>query len=378
VGAVEFGIFLQGHVPHRKLDENPDYEHVSFLNDIKLAKAADRSGFKYIWVSEHHFLEEYSHISANEVFLGYLAAVTERIHIASGIFNITPPVNHPVRNAERAAMLDHLTEGRFEMGTGRGAGSLEVTGFGIEDTSITKEMYADVIGEFVKMWTQEEYSYDGKFWSLPPRNVLPKPYAKPHPPLWMAAGNPPSFARAAQLGMGVLGFNMASIKEMAPLVQAYKEALPDAKPVGKYINDNVMVTNTAIVLEDGDKARKVAGEMGSGRHHSLVYRYHDTFPKPAYVPDWPTTLPDPGPENIPKLVERGMMLCGSPDEVIEQMEQYVEAGPDQITFGLPTDMPIEAAIETIELFGEQVIPKFDTDEVHRSTRFRDAAAEAAS
>jgi alkanesulfonate monooxygenase SsuD/methylene tetrahydromethanopterin reductase-like flavin-dependent oxidoreductase (luciferase family) len=109
-----------------------------------------------------------------------------------------------------------------------------------------------------------------------------------------------------------------------------------------------------------------------------VYRYHDTFPKPAYVPDWPTTLPDPGPENIPKLVQRGMMLCGSPDEVIEQMEQYVEAGPDQITFGLPTDMPIEAAIETIELFGEQVIPKFDTDEVHRSTRFRDAAAEAAS
>ena len=375
---MEFGIFLQGHVPHRKLAENPDYEHVSFLNDIKLAKAADRSGFKYIWVSEHHFLEEYSHISASEVFLGYLAAVTERIHIASGIFNITPPVNHPVRNAERVAMLDHLTEGRFEFGTGRGAGSLEVTGFGIEDNAITKDMYADVIGEFVKMWTQEEYSYEGKFWSLPPRNVLPKPYVKPHPPLWMAAGNPPSFARAAQLGMGVLGFNMASIKEMAPLVEAYKEALPDAQPVGAYINDNVMVTNTAIVLEDGNKARKVAGEMGSGRHHSLVYRYHDTFPKPAYVPDWPTTLPDPGPGNIQKLVERGMMLCGSPDEVIEQMEQYVEAGPDQITFGLPTDMPIEAAIETIELFGEQVIPKFDTDQVHRSTRYRDAAAEAAS
>jgi alkanesulfonate monooxygenase SsuD/methylene tetrahydromethanopterin reductase-like flavin-dependent oxidoreductase (luciferase family) len=370
---VEFGIFLQGHVPHRRLEQDPGYEHQSFLNDIALAKAADRSGFKYIWVSEHHFLEEYSHISANEVFLGYLAAVTERIHLASGIFNITPQVNHPVRVAERVAMLDHLTEGRFEFGTGRGAGSLEVTGFGISDNKITKEIYDEVIGEFAKMWTTEEYSFDGTYFSLPPRNVLPKPYSTPHPPMWMAAGNPPSFEKAALLGMGVLGFNMSSIKDMAPMVRAYKDAIGDAKPVGKFVNDNVMVTNTAIVLEDGDKARKVATEMGAGRHHSLVYRYHDTFPKPEYVPDWPETLPDPEERHIPKLVEAGMMLCGSPDEVIEQMEAYVEVGPDQVTFGLPTDMPIEAAIETVELFGEQVIPKFDTDQVHRSVRHRESA-----
>jgi alkanesulfonate monooxygenase SsuD/methylene tetrahydromethanopterin reductase-like flavin-dependent oxidoreductase (luciferase family) len=375
---VEFGIFLQGHVPHRKLETNPDYEHTSFLNDIALAKAADRSGFKYIWVSEHHFLEEYSHISANEVFLGYLAAATERIHLASGIFNITPQVNHPVRNAERAAMLDHLTEGRFEMGTGRGAGSLEVTGFGIEDNKITKEIYDEVIGEFAKMWTQDEYSFDGKYFKLPPRNVLPKPYAKPHPPLWMAAGNPPSFEKAAQLGMGVLGFNMASIDEMKPMIDAYKNAIGNAEPVGKFVNDNVMVTNTAVVLEDGQKAREVAAGMGIGRHNSLVYRYHDTFPKPPWVPQWPETLPEPSVELIDTLIEKGMMVCGTPDEVVEQMERYAAVGPDQLVFGLPNDMPIEAAIETIELFGEHVLPKFDTDSVHRSTRHREAAAAAAS
>jgi alkanesulfonate monooxygenase SsuD/methylene tetrahydromethanopterin reductase-like flavin-dependent oxidoreductase (luciferase family) len=374
---VEFGIFLQGHVPHRKVESDPGYEHQSFLNDIALAKAADRSGFKYIWVSEHHFLEEYSHISANEVFLGYLAAVTERIHLASGIFNITPPVNHPVRNAERVALLDHLTEGRFEFGTGRGAGSLEVTAFGIEDNKITKDMYADVIGEFVKMWTQDEYSYEGKYWRLPPRNVLPKPYAKPHPPIWMAAGNPPSFEAAARHGMGCLGFNMASIDDMKPMIDAYKAAIGEAQPVGAYVNDNVMVTNTAVVLEDGRRAREVAATMGIGRHNSLVYRYHDTFPKPPWVPQWPQTLPDPSVDMIDALIERGMMICGSPAEAVEQMERYAEVGPDQVVFGLPNDMPIEAAIETVELFGEQVLPKFDTDQVHRSTRFREAAAAAA-
>ena len=370
---MEFGIFLQGHVPHRKLETDPGYEHQSFLNDIALAKAADRSGFKYIWVSEHHFLEEYSHISANEVFLGYLAGVTERIHLASGIFNVTPQVNHPVRNAERVAMLDHLTEGRFEMGTGRGAGSLEVTGFGISDNKITKEIYDEVIAEFPKMWMNEEYSFEGKYFSLPPRNVLPKPYSKPHPPMWMAAGNPPSFEKAAQLGMGVLGFNMASIDDMAPMVKAYKDAIGDAQPIGAYVNDNVMVTNTAVVLEDGRKAREAAANMGIGRHNSLVYRYHDTFPKPPWVPQWPETLPDPGVDMIDTLIDRGMMVCGTPDEVVGQMERYAAAGPDQVTFGLPNDMPIEAAIETIELFGEHVIPKFDTDPVHRTTRFREAA-----
>jgi len=131
---MEFGIFVQGHVPRRKVAEDPGYEHTSFMHDVDLVKQADRHGFKYAWLSEHHFLEEYSHLSASEVFLGYLAGVTERIHLGSAIWNISPPVNHPVRVAERVAMMDHLSEGRFEFGTGRGAGALEVTGFGIEST----------------------------------------------------------------------------------------------------------------------------------------------------------------------------------------------------------------------------------------------------
>lgn len=371
---MEFGIFLQAHVPHRKLEQDPDYEHVAIMNDIELAKAADRSGFKYVWVSEHHFLEEYSHISANEVFLAYLTAITERVHLASGIFNITPQVNHPVRVAERVAMLDHLSDGRFEFGTGRGAGSLEVTGFGIEDNKVTKEIWDEVIREFLKMWTTEEYSFDGRWFQLPPRNVLPKPWRKPHPPMWVAAGNPPTFEKAARHGLGVCGFNMSPIKDMEPMVKAYKDAIGEAQPVGAYVNDNVMITNTAVVLEDGKEARELATNMGSGRHHSLVYRYHDTFPKPEGVPDWPTTLPDPSLDGVQSLINHGYMLCGSPDEVTEQMEQYVEVGPDQLVFGLPIDMPIEAAIETVELFGEQVLPKFDTDPVHRTDRFREGAA----
>ena len=373
---MEFGIFLQGHVPRRRLEQDPDYEHTSLIDDVRLAEEADRAGFKYVWVSEHHFLHEYSHISASEVFLGYLAAATERIHLGSAIFNITPPVNQPVRVAERAALLDHLSKGRFEFGVGRGAGSLEVTGFGIEHTDDTKAMFEEVLKEFPKMWRETEYSFEGEYFSVPPRNVLPKPWKKPHPPIWQAAGNPPTYEKAARNGLGVLGFNFSSYKEMEPMVTAYKNAIGEAEPLGEFVNDNVMITNSVLCLSDGERARKVATDMGSGLLQSLVFRYHDTFPAPPGVPKWPALLPDADLEQVEWRINEGFLLCGDPDEVLEQVKKYESIGADQIVFGLPVDMNHEDAIETIQLFGKHVIPKLDPDPVHRTTKFRDAAAVA--
>ena len=173
---MEFGVFIQGYNPaFRRGDDPVAAEHKVFMEEIEATRAADAAGFKYVWLTEHHFLDEYSHLSANDVFAGYLAAVTNRIHIGSGIFNPLPQVNHPAKVAEKVAMLDHLSEGRFEFGTGRGAGSHEILGFlpGIEDLSATKAIWEDVIAEFPKMWLQDQYEgYQGKFWSLPPRKVL--------------------------------------------------------------------------------------------------------------------------------------------------------------------------------------------------------------
>src|SRR5579875_3655944 len=212
------------------------------MDEVAFVQAADRAGFKYTWVTEHHFLTEYSHLSANESFMAYVAAKTERIHVGSGIINITPPVNHPARVAERVAMMDHLSGGRFEFGTGRGSSTTEQKGFGIEDQELTKEMVAETYPEIVKMWRDEEYSYDGKFFSMPRRNVLPKPYTKPHPPLWIAAGSPSSFELAAKMGIGVLCFAFGNPDQFAPLIEKYKTMIEDAEPIGEYVNNNVMIT----------------------------------------------------------------------------------------------------------------------------------------
>ncbi len=98
----------------------PSAEHDRIMDELAYIRAADGPGFKYSWSSEHHFLTDYSHLSANESFMAFAAAQTKNIHLGSGIFNLTPPANHPARVAERVAMLDHLSEGRFEFGTGRG------------------------------------------------------------------------------------------------------------------------------------------------------------------------------------------------------------------------------------------------------------------
>ena len=278
---MEFGLFIQGYNPAFRREGDPDAEHKAFMDELAAVVAADKAGFKYVWVTEHHFLDEYSHLSANDVMLGWLAHATERIHLGSGIFNPLPQVNHPAKVAERAAMLDHLSDGRFEFGTGRGAGSHEILGFlpDMEDLTGTREIWEDVIGEFPKMWMQDTYEgYDGKFWSLPPRKILPKPYKKPHPPMWYAAGNTSSYEMAARKGLGVLGFSVGDLEGAEKAVRSYKSAITEAEPIGAFVNDNLMCTIAAYVGEDGQEVRRKAVESRPN------YLREQRVPLPRHVP----------------------------------------------------------------------------------------------
>ncbi len=272
-------------------------------------------------------------------------------------------------------MLDHLSGGRFEFGTGRGAGSLEILGFlpGMKDLSGTREIWEDVIGEFSKMWLQDEYQgYDGKFWSLPPRKVLPKPYGKLHPAMWYAAGNTSSYEMAARRGLGVLGFSVGSFDELGPVLKAYKDTIGSADPVGAFVNDNVMVTTAAFLAEDQETATASLLRANVTYLQSNVFRYHDTFPHPESVPMWPELIPEVTPEAVPFLQESGTIV-GDPDHALEQCKRWESAGADQLVFGIGTASKADS-LEMVRLMGEHVIPKIDTDPVHRTTRMREAAA----
>jgi len=373
---MEFGLFIGGWVPDYLDGRNDAYEHERLMNEVRIAEAGDRSNWKYVWVTEHHFLTEYSHISASEIVMPHILARTDRIRVASGIINVTPPVNHPARIAERVAMLDHLSGGRFDFGTGRGSSTTEQAGFGITDPDLTKEMFDEVMPEFRKMWSQDSYSFDGRFFSMPERNVLPKPYVKPHPPMWVAAGNPDTFEKAARLGLGVICFTGGNPEKMKPLVELYKETIKDADPVGDFVNDNVAIATSFMCLEDGDAARDWMTRSRNGRQQSLVFKYLDTFPKPPGIPEWPTEIPDPTLEQLAIGREKGASIVGTPDECAEVLQKWEAIGVDQLIMG-PTGSawPYELVEESVELLGNKVIPQFDKDPEARAARFRREAGE---
>jgi len=373
---MEFALFLQGYNPGYRREGNPDAEHQVFMDELRAAKAADEAGFKYVWLTEHHFLDEYSHLSANDAFAGYLASSTERIHIGSGIYNPLPQVNHPAKVAERVAMLDHLSNGRFEFGTGRGAGSHEILGFlpGMTDLTGTREIWEDVIGEFPKMWMQDTYEgYEGKFWSLPPRKILPKPYVKPHPPMWYAAGNTQSWEMAGRKGLGILGFSVGELETFAPLAEQYRKAIASAEPIGAYANNNIMICLSAYVAEDRQQARESWVNARPNYLVSNVFRYHDTFPHPEGIPKWPATIPEVTLDDADAVVAMGATILGDPDDALAQCQRWADTGVDQIAFGIGP-APIEETLEMIRLMGEHVIPKIDTDPEHSTSRYRAAAA----
>ncbi|MGZ4755634.1 MAG: LLM class flavin-dependent oxidoreductase [Acidimicrobiia bacterium] len=372
---MEFGLFMGGFVHKDQMAADPDAEHWRLMSEVALAEVGDRTNWKYSWWTEHHFLWEYSHISSNETIMPFVAARTKQMHIGSGIINITPPVNHPTRVAERVAMLDHLSEGRFEFGTGRGSSTTEQAGFGINDPDLTKDMFDEAIGEFKKMWAPGIYSYDGKFFSMPERNILPKPYVKPHPPMWVAAGNPGTFEKAGKMGLGVLCFTGGAPEKMAPLVKIYKDAIKDAEPVGEYVNDNVAVTTSFMCLDDRDEAIDWVTRSGNGYQQTLLFKYLDTFPKPPFVPDWPTEIPDPTREQVIAGQASGASIVGSPEDCAEALRKWEAIGVDQLIMG-PSGSTYsnELMQHTVELFGTKVIPEFDRTPEHSTSRYRAEAA----
>ena len=373
---MEFGIFINGYLPGPAAHDS-DSEHLMYEREARYVETADRHNWKYAWFGEHHALTEYSHCSAPEVLMGYAARATERIHLGSAIMNLSPRVNHPVRNAERAAALDHLSGRRYEWGTGRGAGSHEIATFNILDKDSTKAEWEEVIAEIPRMWEQRDYSFAGEHFTVPtPHDILPKPWAPGHPPIWVACGNPGTFATAGRLGIGAIAFNFEPVYALAGRIEAYKEAIAGCtKPVGQFMNDNVMITNAVICLSDRDRARQVAMRPGRGYLYSMVCLYHDTMPRPVHAPVWPHQPPAiPDEETLDRLIAEGWLLCGTPDEVAEQVERYHSVGADQLVFGLPADCVADEEVhEMLELFGTKVIPEFDRDPVHSTTRAREHA-----
>ena len=241
-------------------------DHAVIEETIAQVCLADEMGFDYVWFVEHHFLTTFSMSPCPEVIFGALSRLTKRIRLGFGV--VILPYHHPVRVAERVAMVDHLTNGRVDLGTGRSA-PYEQTGMGI-DPRDTRAMWEESLRMIPRIWADDYFQWDGQFWQVPPRQVLPKPYQQPHPPIWVAALQPATYELAAQRGIGVMALGVSAPSILEPHIAAYRENIKNAQPVGQFVNNQWLSSVFGLCGPDNAATRQLCADslktfFGPGR-----------------------------------------------------------------------------------------------------------------
>jgi len=358
---MKFGIFFELSVP-RPWDDGA--EKAVYDNALEQARLADELGFDWVWAVEHHFLEEYSHCSAPEVFLAAVAAQTERIRVGHGVVVCVPQMNHPVRLAERAAVLDVISNGRLEFGTGRSSTWTELGGFQA-DPDETKKTWDEFVRTIPKMWTQERFAYEGRAFSMPERAVLPKPIQKPHPPMWVAVTSPGTELDAAERGLGCIGLAAAGYAEQERRTKEYHRRIQSCDPVGEVVTDCVTTLNFLYCHEDAAVARDrgVAFQAAFGVSNAHLLFTREAYPSSAYELLAGLAAPARRASEDSPAARSGLpegVAIGDPDWIVDQIKAWEAIGIDGINFltnGLET-LRQDEVLASMRLFASEVMPKF--------------------
>jgi len=353
---------------------------------------ADRLGIDYVWEVEHHFLEEYSHSSAPEVFLGAVSQRTKRIRLGHGIVQLPVAFNHTARIAERVATLDLVSDGRVEFGTGEASSEVELGGFGI-DRATKRDQWIEAIDAVTRMFVEEPFAgYDGTYVKMPPRNVVPKPLQKPHPPLWVACSRRETIHMAATKGIGALSFSFIEPAAAKEWVDDYYNTLASEEcvPAGFAVNPNMAVVTPFMCHRDEETAIERGLDGGHFFGYSLGHYYVFGDHKPGRTVVWDEfqqnrslfgfdrdvaaqTDVNLAAQLFQQALGSARGGIGTPDQIREFVRGYAEAGVDQVIFVSQAGRnDHEHICESLELFASEVMPEFaeSADEVEREKQER--------
>lgn len=347
----------------------PGIEQRTYFEAIDQIVLAEELGWDYVWAVEHHLLPQWSHCSAPEVFFGALSQRTSRIRIGHGVALLPKGFNHPFRVAERVAVLDILTNGRADLGTGRAVTLQELDGFEVEPDE-TKDMWWESIQIIPKAWRDEEVEFHGKFWDIPPSYLVPKPIQKPHPPLWLAGTNPETFVLAGEKGLGMLGFVTGTPEEVAPRISAYKSAVSKAEPVGEFVNDQAAVLIQTYCAETREQAYADVEQAVATVGQLAIDLFLPWAQKPAersaesyrYLTDamqeGATQRAGQFFGDLEERAKSGLLAVGTPDDILSLFRTYDEIGVDQmLTWVQWGGLPHDKIMRSLELIGKHVVPE---------------------
>ena len=367
---MKFGTFYEHQLP-RPWKEGDELR--LFQEALDQVELADKLGLDYVWEVEHHFLEEYSHSSAPEVFLAACSQRTKNIRLGHGIKLMPPNYNHPARVAEAIANLDLVSNGRVEFGTGESSSLAELGGFNIP-VNLKREQWQEALEQTCNMMVMDPYpGFEGKHFSMPCRNVLPKPVQRPHPPLWVACSNRETIKLAAKLGIGALTFAFVDPEEAKMWVDDYYKILKnECTPIGHSINPNIAMVTSFGCHKNHDEAVKRMKEGFQFFSYGLGHHYIFGINKPGRTNIWEefqkNKVKTQGRSTIHQKTDSDIDTpgIGTPEELSNHLRKFEEAGVDQVTFIQQGGRnKHEHICEALELFASDVMPEFKENEEKR-------------
>jgi alkanesulfonate monooxygenase SsuD/methylene tetrahydromethanopterin reductase-like flavin-dependent oxidoreductase (luciferase family) len=362
---MKFGIFYEHQLPRPWHD---GAEQRLFDEALEQVELADRLGLDYAWEVEHHFLEEYSHSSAPEVFLAACAARTSNIRLGHGIRQVIPQYNHPARTAEVIATLDLISHGRVDFGTGESSAELELGGFGIP-VAEKRKIYLEATEQILNMLAMDPYpGYRGRYFQMPCRNIVPKPVQRPHPPVWVACSQRDTIRMAARLGIGALTFAFVDPAEAQSWVDEYYSIIKSDQcvPIGHTVNANICMVSSFSCHRDREAAvqRGLEGFEFFGYALGSLYGFGEH--KPGRTDLWKEFQAVRKPQIVAELeTGYGQALTaarggiGTPDDLRVHLKKFEACGVDQVTFIQQAGLNRHEHIcESLELFATEVMPEF--------------------
>jgi alkanesulfonate monooxygenase SsuD/methylene tetrahydromethanopterin reductase-like flavin-dependent oxidoreductase (luciferase family) len=302
-----------------------------------------------------------------------------------------------VRIAERLALLDLLSGGRVDFGSGQGSSQLEVGAFGI-DIEDKQEQWEEALGVIIRMLTETPFTgHKGKWIDVPPRNVIPKPKQKPHPPLWRACTRRETIQESARQGMGALAFSFVAPEDAGEWVRSYYEIIEsgDCVPVGRAVNPNVAIVLPFMCHPDEETALDRGLEGAHFFSYALMHYYMFGGHQPGVTDIWktfqetkeafgftrePITPSDDdlqSPEAVAMMEQIGSLRrgIGTPEQIADIVRRYEAVGVDQIIFSVQIGKNRHEHIcEALELFAREVMPEFSAGREARESAKQDRLA----
>jgi alkanesulfonate monooxygenase SsuD/methylene tetrahydromethanopterin reductase-like flavin-dependent oxidoreductase (luciferase family) len=352
-----------------------------FHEALEQAVFADQMGFDTIWFVEHHFLEEAAHSSAPDALLGALSQRTSRARLGFGVNLMPGKVNHPIRVAERMAVMDILSGGRLEVGTGRSSSPYQLRAFGV-DVATTREEWEEATKLLPQLWTREKFSYHGKFYSWDDAiTVVPRPVQQPHPPLWVASTQPDTCRLAGEKGLGLLMPQLGGPESARESIAAYKEAVAHPlDPIGLVRNQECALFTCAYADDDDERGQILGGEAAmwylqclsaiyandwSGQPFEDVpdsYKFHAASRAKGLVTGGTlatgvTKDAMANSDAARALIEKGAFCVGDKHRVLSTLKRYKDAGADRVVCVMQlANLRHEDLMRSIEIFGTEVLP----------------------